>query len=104
MQRPGAGAAQQKGIAKLCLASGRIGEIAERSVERFDAGGGASVNHLRSRVVPEILLKGGAGSITAVIGKHLVVGMAAADTGRLHGPRRREIGRAEAHTVHPWRR
>ena len=56
VQRPGAGAAHQEGVAELRLAGGRVGEIAERAVERLDAGGGAGVDHLGDGVVPEILL------------------------------------------------
>ena len=56
MQRPGAGAAEQEGVAELRLAGGRVGEIAERSVERLDAVGGAGVDHPRDRIVPGILL------------------------------------------------
>ena len=60
MQRPGAGAAHQEGVAKLRLAGLRVGEVAERAVERLDAGRGAGVDHLGERVVPEILLERGA--------------------------------------------
>jgi hypothetical protein len=37
MQRPGAGAAHQEGIAELRLASRQIGKVAERAVERLYA-------------------------------------------------------------------
>ncbi len=101
MQRPGADAAEQEGVAELDFAGGRIGEIAERAVERLDAGGGAGVDHLGNGVVPEILLIGGARGVAAFgIREHLVVGMAAADAGRLHGARGGEVGGAEAHAVH----
>ncbi len=57
MQRPGAGAAHQEGVAELRLAGGRIGEVAERAVERLDAGGRAGIDHLGDGVVPEVLLE-----------------------------------------------
>ena len=57
-KRPGAGAAQQEGVAKLRLACVGIGKIAERAVKRLDAGRRAGIDHLGQRVVPEILLKG----------------------------------------------
>ena len=56
VQRPGAEAAHQEGIAELRLAGGRIGEIAERPVKRLDTGGGAGIDHFADGVVPEVLL------------------------------------------------
>jgi hypothetical protein len=50
----------RKAVAELRLAGGAVGEIAERAVERLDAGGGAGIDHFRDRVVPEVLLIGGA--------------------------------------------
>ena len=60
MQRPGAEAALQEGVAELRLAGGGVGKVAERPVERLQAVGEAGVDHLADRVVPEVLLIEGA--------------------------------------------
>ena len=104
MQRPGAGAAHQEGVAELRLAAVRIGEIAERAVERLDAGGGAGIDHLGGGVVPEVLLEFRPRASPALrVGQHGVVGMAAADARGLHAARGGEVGGAEAHAVHARR-
>ena len=107
MQRPGADAAHQKRIAELRLAGGAVGEIAERAVERFDAGRGAGIDHFGDGVVPQILLKSGARRVCRRtrrgIGEHFVIGMAAADPRRLHGAGGCKIGRTETDAVHARR-
>src|SRR5262245_33160780 len=103
MQRPGAEASHQERITKLRLACRSIREISERSVERFDAGSPASVDHLADRVVPEILLKGHTWCIALCVRKNLIVGMPATDARRFHGTGRCEIRRAKAHAVHARR-
>ena len=85
MQRPGAGAAHQEGVAELGRAGGWIGKIPERAVEGFDAGGGAGIDHLAEGVVPQVLLVRRARLVAVGIGENLVVRMAAADARRLHG-------------------
>src|SRR5215469_17003086 len=52
VQRPGAGTAHQERVAELRLAGVRIGEVAERAVERLDPGGRAGVDHPGDGVVP----------------------------------------------------
>ena len=104
MQRPGAGAAHEEGVAELRLAGRRIGKIAERSVERLDAGRRAGVDHLGDGVMPQVLLE----ALRALLGalrirKHHVIRVPAADARRLHRARGGEIGRAEADAVHPRR-
>ena len=80
----------------------RIGEVAERAVERLQAVGEAGVDHLADGVVPQILLVECAlrRRLRRRVGQHAVVGVAAADARRLHAARGGEIGRAEAHAVH----
>ncbi len=67
MQRPGAGAAEQEGVAELRLAGFGIGKVAERPVERLEAVRRAGVDHARDRVVPEILLGRQARRAAAVV-------------------------------------
>src|SRR5580700_10253292 len=99
MQRPGAGTAHEECVAELGFTGGAVGEIAERTVERLDAGSGAGVDHFRGGVMPKVLLVGGARCVgpraRRGVGKNFVIWMAAADTGRLHRPRRGEIGGTE---------
>ena len=91
----------QEGVAELRLAGGRVGEVAERAVERLDAVGETGVDHAGERVVPQVLLEGRAlGPARRRIGDDPVLGMAAADARRLHAARGGEIGRPEAHAVH----
>ena len=63
----------------------------------------AGVDHARDRVVPRVLLGGGA-RLVRVVGvrvlDHAVAGVAAADARRLHAPRGGEVGGAEAHALH----
>ena len=58
VQRPGADAAHQVRAAELGLAALEVLDVAERAVEREDAGGRAGVDHAADRVVPEVLLVG----------------------------------------------
>src|SRR5262249_43225261 len=105
MQRPGAEAALQKGVAELRFARGRIGEVSEWAVERFEPVGEAGIHHRAHRVVPKGLLEewtvrrrpsGG-------VRQHAVIGMAAADAGRLHATRSGEVGGPKTHAVHARR-
>ena len=57
VQRPGAEAALQEGVAELRLAGRAVGEVAERTVERLEAVGEAGIDHLADGVVPQILLE-----------------------------------------------
>src|SRR6185437_1244208 len=57
VQRPRAGAAQQKRVAELRLARRAVGKVAERTIEWLDAGGRTGIDHLGYSVVPEILLR-----------------------------------------------
>ena len=100
VQRPGANAAHEEDIAELHLAGGRVGEIAERAVERLDAGGGAGIYHFGGGVVPQILLVGGARRVAFCVGQHFIFRMAAADARRLHCARGGKIGGSQAHAVH----
>ena len=102
MQRPGAEAALQEGIAELRLAGGGVGEVSERSVEGLQAVGETGVDHLADRVVPEILLveRPLGAAVAASIGQYAIVGMPAADARGLHAARGSQIGRSEAHAVH----
>jgi hypothetical protein len=36
----------RKALRNCCLAGGEVGDVAERAVERLDAGGGAGIDHL----------------------------------------------------------
>ena len=106
VQRPRADAAHQERRAELRLAAGHVGDVAERPVEREDAGRRAGVDHAPDRVVPEVLLRAGARRVRVArvrVGEHDVAGVAAADARGLHPPRRREVGRAEAHALHARR-
>ena len=70
-------------------------------------GGGAGVDHAGDRVVPRVLLGGRAWSVGVVgIGvlDHLVARVATADPRRLHPPGCGEVGRPEAHPLHPGAR
>ena len=60
VQAPGADAAEQVGVAELVLAGDGVLDVAEGSVEREDAVGDARVDHAGDRVVPQVLLVGGA--------------------------------------------
>ena len=60
VQRPGADAAEQERGAELRLAALDVLDVAERAVERQDARRRAGVDHARDRVVPRVLLGGGA--------------------------------------------
>ena len=103
VQRPGADAAEEERGAELVLAAERVGDVAERAVERQGAGRGAGVDHARDRVVPRVLLRGRArrvGVLRVGIGAHEVGGVAAADARRLHAARGGEVGGAEAHALH----
>ena len=67
-------------------------------------GAGAGVHHAGDRVVPGVLLSGGARRLGVVGGgvlDHPVAGMAASHPRGLHAPVGGEIGRAEAHALHP---
>src|SRR5262249_4008954 len=103
MQGPGADAAEQEGGAELVLAAERVGDVAERPVEREAAGRGARVDHPGNRVVPRVLLRGRTrrGRLLGVrVGADEIGGMAATDARRLHAPRRGEIGGPEADPLH----
>ena len=60
VEAPGADAAEQEGVAELVLAGDDVLDVAERAVEREDPVGRAGVDHAGDRVVPEVLLVGGA--------------------------------------------
>src|SRR6185437_2160268 len=100
VQRPRTDTTEQEGVTELRLAGGGVGEIAERAVERLDAGGDAGVDHLGDRVMPQVLLIGRTGRVTVCISQYFVFRMAAADARSLHGARSGEIGRAKAHAMH----
>ena len=101
MQRPSPHAAVQERVAELALAGRPIGKVAEGSIERLDAVGGAGVDHPSQRVVPQVLLVERAlGARGAGIGEDAVGRMAAADARGLHAPRGGKVGWAQAHAVH----
>ena len=107
VQRPGADAAHQEGVAELVLAADRVVDRAERAVEGQGAGRRARVDHTPHGVVPEVLLRGeplGVRVLRVGIGAHEVAGVTAADAGRLHAPRRGEVRGAERHALHARRR
>ena len=58
VQRPGADAAEEEGVAELVLAGDDVGDVAERAVVREDPVHRAGVDHPGDRVVPEVLLVG----------------------------------------------
>src|SRR4029077_17917424 len=98
---PGADAAVQEGIAKLSLAGSRIGEVAERAVERLETIAHARIDHARQRVVPQVLLKESAcASLRSWIGKYAVGGVSAAHAGGFHAARGRKVGGPQTHAVH----
>ena len=104
MQRPGADAAEQERRAELGLAALDVADVAVGPVERQDPGRRAGVDHARDRVVPGVLLGGRAGRLGVVgigVVDHAVAGVAAADARGLHPPRSGQVGRAEAHALHP---
>ncbi len=101
MQRPGADAAHQEGVAELRLARGFVLEVAERAVEGVDSRRHARVDHARDGVVPQILLEEHAfGLARDGVFEHAVGRVPAADAGGLHAARRGEVGGAETHAVH----
>src|SRR5690606_979563 len=110
VQRPGAHAAEQIGVAELVLAGDGVLDVAERTVERQDSGRRAGVDHAGDRVVPQVLLVAGAlGSVgRAVVTLRRVLadqvaGVAAADAGGLHPTARRQVGRTERQALHARR-
>ena len=65
---------------------------------------GAGVDHAAERVVPEVLLGGGARlARRRRVAEHEVAGVPAADARGLHPAGRGEVGRAEAHALHARR-
>ena len=82
-------------------------DVAERAVEGKDPGSDTCVDHAGDRVVPQILLvcrPFGIRCIRVRVVTHHVVGMAAADAGRLHPTIGGEVGRPEGQTLHAGRR
>ena len=107
MQRPGADAAEQECGAELRLAAQHVLDVAVGAVEGEDPGQRAGVHHAGNGVVPGVLLGGGTGRIRVLrIGvlDHAVAGVSATHPRRLHPPVGRQVGRAEAHSLHARRR
>src|SRR4029077_11953469 len=103
VERPGPDAAEEERGAELVLAADGIGDVAERTVEGEAAGRRAGVDHARDRVVPRILLRRRTRRrwlLRVRVGAHQIGGMAAADAGRLHAPRRAQVRRSEADALH----
>src|SRR4051794_8238269 len=103
VQRPRADAAHEERRAELRLAAVDVADVAERPVEREDAGRRAGVDHAPERVVPEVLLRArpgrlGVGGVR--VAQHAVAGVPAADARRLHAPRRGQVRRPHAHALH----
>ena len=92
------------GVAELVLAGDGVPDVAERPVVRQDAVGHAGVDHAGDRVVPQVLLEGGArrvGVVRVRVLAHEVAGVAATDPGGLHAPVGGEVGRTERQALHP---
>src|SRR4051794_28892845 len=104
VERPRTHAAEQERRPELRLAALGVLDVAVGAVEGEDPRSGKGVHHACDRVVPRVLLSAcplGIGVIGVRIGDDPVPGMTPADAGGLHPPRGCQIGRTEAHALHP---
>ena len=103
VERPRAHAAEQERGVELRLAALHVLDVAVGAVEGEDPGAGAGIDHAGDRVVPRVLLGGrprGVGVVRVRIFDHAVARVAATHPRSLHPPVRRQVGGAEAHSLH----
>src|SRR5215213_358370 len=103
VERPRTHAAEQERRPELRLAALGVLDVAVGAVEGEDPRAGTGVDHARDRVVPGVLLGGGArrvGVVRVRVLDHAVARVPAAHARRLHAPVRGEVRGPEAHALH----